>query len=113
MNRNTSQATPDRNHASGFLTPVNPNPPSWSPILHATTPDLNLLGSDCKGTPALKRSLGINPDLDISWSSAMATPIANTASATKESMGLEISEDFEDKVQVIFISILISVMQIL
>lgn len=64
--------------AKGFRTPVNPRkPPVWSPILDATTPDLNGPDSGCKGTPGLVRSLGINPELDVSWSSAMATPTSD------------------------------------
>lgn len=73
MKRNNVNETPERTVVKVLRTPVNPKPPLWSPILHATTPDLTH-DSECKGTPALIRSLGINPDLDTSWSSIMATP---------------------------------------
>lgn len=74
MKRNDPNATPDRISNKGFRTPLSSKPPVWSPILHATTPDLNATEFGCQHTPALIRSLGINPDLDVSWSSAMATP---------------------------------------
>lgn len=80
-------------------TPVNPKPPVWSPILHATTPDLNAQDSGCKGTPALIRSLGINPDLDTSWSSMMATP-TNTESTLLGIKNLDSLDNPEDKPKV-------------
>ena len=91
MNRNNFEAiTPDRIPVekvfNSFRTPINPQSSVWSPIglLEATTPDLNGPDSACKGTPALIQSLGINPDLDVSWSSAMATPTGLCLPGIKE-----------------------------
>ena len=74
MHRNNHEATPDRVVTDVFRTPVNPKPCLWSPILHAATPDLNAPDSECGGTPSLIQSLGINPELNVSWSAAMETP---------------------------------------
>jgi len=63
-----------------FRTPVNARPSTvWSPIFHAITPDLNAVTPvDGGKTPALLKSLGIQQELDVSWTNAMATP--NTSS---------------------------------
>ena len=75
MHSNTHEATPDRVVVNNvFRTPVNPKPCLWSPILHAVTPDLNAPDFEGEGTPALIRSLGINPELNVSWSANMETP---------------------------------------
>ena len=74
MHSNTHEATPDRVVNNVFRTPVNPKPCLWSPILHAVTPDLNAPDFEGEGTPALIRSLGINPELNVSWSANMETP---------------------------------------
>ncbi|XP_057378960.1 uncharacterized protein LOC130701035 [Daphnia carinata] len=74
MNHENLKTTPDRVATKAFRTPVNQKSPIWSPIFHATTPDLNASASVCKGTPALIESLGINQELDVSWSATMETP---------------------------------------
>jgi len=77
MNRNNHEATPDRSDrvsANVFRTPMNPKPCAWSPILDAVTPDLNASDSECEGTPLLIKSLGIDPELNVSWSANMETP---------------------------------------
>ena len=70
-------------HGHLLHTPVDPIPPSWSPILQAETPNLNVPCDDQRKTPALLRSLGICPnseEANISWQSCMETPNSNAAS---------------------------------
>lgn len=62
-------------------TPVNSKDPSWSPILHAETPNLNVAIENLERTPALLKSLGISTeDANVSWRSCMATPSAEVLS---------------------------------
>lgn len=79
----TLEFDPDRLSAAN-QTPVNAKPLPWSPCFHATTPDLN--GLSAQGTPALQLSLGINPDLDSSWMSSMATPTSSDVSFQSTSL---------------------------
>ena len=79
MNRCTNvDGTPDRvvPIPTTFRTPVNPRPTAlWSPIFQAITPDLNVVTPvDGGKTPALLKSLGIQSELNVSWTNEMATP---------------------------------------
>lgn len=81
---NNVDGTPNRpSHVTPitFRTPVNVRPSTlWSPIFHAITPDLNAVtpvNGESK-TPALLKSLGIQPELDMSWTNAMATPTTSS-----------------------------------
>lgn len=101
MNHDNNKTTPDRIFTNAFRTPVNPKSPKWSPIFHATTPDLNAPDTGCKGTPALMQSLGINPELDVSWSAIMETP-PNVALSITGIIKLEAQKRIEDNPKVFF-----------
>lgn len=96
MNHDNLETTPDRVATNAFRTPVNPKFPIWSPVFHATTPDLNAPASACKGTPALIESLGINQELDVSWSATMETPPNNNLSIP-EIIKLDVQKMLENK----------------
>lgn len=104
MNRNNHEATPDRPNrdvTNVFRTPVNPKPCSWSPILHAITPDLNAPDSECEGTPSLIRSLGIDPELNVSWSANMETP-TQTQGSLPGFTRIDEQQSFDSKAKVLF-----------
>ncbi|KAI9551569.1 hypothetical protein GHT06_021902 [Daphnia sinensis] len=96
MNDDNLEITPDRVATNTFRTPVNSKSSIWSSIFYATTPDLNASASACKGTPALIESLGINQELDVSWSSTMETP-PNTNLSIPGIVKLAVEKTLESK----------------
>lgn len=110
---NNVDGTPNNRPSSPtiFRTPVNARPSTlWSPIFHAITPDLNAATPvDGGKTPALLKSLGIQSELDLSWTNAMATPTTSldvpSHAAVTGIFTLQTPESKENKVSKVYFSL--------